>query len=519
MTAQTKAAQGMLEILLKPSSGELDNPAFIQMLGDGQQRLVSRPQYLELILKAMNMLEESGVTAGGRILLTSPNSPELAATVMAAWRLGIECVPVDFRMTVGELFNVAQKLSCSLAVVYKPLYKDPQVLATLQAGMDEAKVKLICLSAIGDFPADKKERPLTAFPSLTDDAFMILTSGTTGMPKAATHDLESLVTNLHELAEMANIQKAQKALIPVPISHVLGLEVLLAVHLVGGAVLFSELSIPGIVKAINQHKPEIMVGVPTIYGALTAMPAGAVDMSAGRVILCGGAPLPLSLASDFEKRFGKRINNGYGSTESKIIAVNMVGPVESVGKVVPSTTVEIRDGEGKALPEGQSGEIVICGPTLMKGYYKNPDATKGVLENACYKTGDHGFMKEGYLFISGRAKEMIIVAGNKVFPSEVEDSLRRNSMVKEVAVVGVNHSRLGQMVKAVVVVADGEWSDKLKGDEAAQHEGRAALKAEMKEYCNQNLKRELRPMEWEFRPGDSPLPKTSSGKIDKKQLV
>jgi long-chain acyl-CoA synthetase len=248
------------------------------------------------------------------------------------------------------------------------------------------------------------------------------------------------------------------------------------------------------------------------------MPAGAVDMSGAHLILCGGAPLPLSLAADFEKRFGKRINNGYGSTESKIMAVNMSGPVESVGKIAPSTKVEIRDGQGKALPEGESGEIVICGPILMKGYFGQPEATKAVLENNSYKTGDHGYMKDGYLYINGRAKEMIIVAGNKVFPSEVEDVLRRNTTVKEVAVIGVPHSKLGQMVKAIVVIVDGEWSDKLAGGDDSKAEARKSLKEMMKDFCNQNLKRELRPMDWDFRPASQPLPKTSSGKVDKKQM-
>ncbi|MBU6453860.1 MAG: acyl--CoA ligase [Cyanobacteria bacterium REEB67] len=509
----------MLEILLKPKADELDNPSFIQMLGEGKERRVSRAEYNLLILRAMTMLEHAGIKSGDRIMMTSPNSPELAATIMAGWRLGVECVPIDFRMTTGELANVAVKLRCRLAFVYKPFFKDVEALQALEKELESSSTKLLCLTEIAKHEPDSKERPLTAFANLNHPAFMILTSGTTGMPKAAVHDLASLVPNLHELAEMGGIKKAQKALIPVPISHVLGLEVMLCVHLVGGAVLFSELSIPGIVKAINEHKPEITVGVPTIYGALASMPPGAIDMSAARVILCGGAPLPLSLASDFEKRFGKRLNNGYGSTESKIMAVNMAGPVESVGKVAPSTTVEIRDGEGKVLADGQSGEIIICGPTLMKGYFEQPEATEAVLKNGCYKTGDHGYMKDGYLFISGRAKEMIIVAGNKVFPSEVEDSLRRNSIVKEVAVVGVSHSRLGQLVKAVIVLNDGEWSEKLKGDEASQHEAKAALKAEMREYCNQNLKRELRPMEWDFRTAEEPLPKTSSGKIDKKQLV
>ena len=516
MKVQTGSTTSMLEILLRPKADGLDNPAFIQMLDGGKERVVSRSQYAELIKKGLAMLTSLGVKASDRVMMTSPNSPELAAIIVATWRLGAMAVPVDFRMTTAELANVAQKLNCKTVVVYKPFIKE---IATLEKDLAQAQIKLACLTELAGHEADQQDRPLTAFASLNDSAFAILTSGTTGMPKAAEHDLETLVQNLDELATMAGITSAQTALVPVPVSHVLGLEVLLCVHLVGGAVLFSELSIGGIVNAINKHKPEIMVGVPTIYGALASMPAGSVDMSGGKVILSGGAPLPLSLAADFEKRFGKRLNNGYGSTESKIIAVNMNGPVESVGKIAPSTTVEIRGTDGTPLPDGEGGEIVICGPILMKGYIDQPEATKAVLENHCYKTGDHGYMKDGYLFIAGRAKEMIIVAGNKVFPSEVEDVLRRNTTVKEVAVIGVPHSRLGQLVKAVVVIVDGEWSDKLNGDQSSKDEAKKALKEMMKEFCNQHLKRELRPMEWEFRPASQPLPKTSSGKLDKKQLA
>jgi long-chain acyl-CoA synthetase len=516
MTVQTGTTTSMIEILLTPKAGELDNPAFIQTLPDGAERLVSRPQYDQLIRKAITMLTGFGLKSGERVLMSSPNTPELAATIMAAWRLGLIAVPVDFRMTVPELANVTQKLKCKVALVYKPIIKD---IATLEKDLAGAKIKLACLTELAGHEADQKERPVTNFANLSDSALLILTSGTTGIPKAADHDLETLVTNLHELSEMAGIKSGQKALIPVPISHVLGLEVLLCVHLVGGTVLFSELSIGGIVAGINKYKPELMVGVPTIYGALASMPADAVDMSGGLLSLCGGAPLPLSLAADFEKRFGKRLNNGYGSTESKIIAVNMTGPVESVGKIAPSTTVEIRDGQGAVLPDGESGEIIICGSILMKGYIDQPEATKAVLENHCYITGDHGYMKDGYLFINGRAKEMIIVAGNKVFPSEVEDVLRRNTSVREVAVVGVPNSKLGQLVKAIVVIVDGEWSEKLAGDEASKAEAKKALKEMMKEFCNQNLKRELRPMEWEFRAAGEPLPKTSAGKVDKKQLA
>ena len=155
----------------------------------------------------------------------------------------------------------------------------------------------------------------------------------------------------------------------------------------------------------------------------------------------------------------------------------------------------------------------------MKEYLNQPDKTKEVLTENGYKTGDIGYLKDGYLFISGRAKEMIIVAGNKVFPIEVESSLAKHPLVKEIAVTGQDHSKLGQIVKAIIVVSDEKLSAKLSGeDEDLAKEARDAVLKELKDYSKENLKRELRPMVWDLRPLSSPLPKTRSGKIDKKVL-
>jgi acyl-CoA synthetase (AMP-forming)/AMP-acid ligase II len=154
----------------------------------------------------------------------------------------------------------------------------------------------------------------------------------------------------------------------------------------------------------------------------------------------------------------------------------------------------------------------------MKGYLNQPEATEQVLHRGHYHTGDIGYLRDGLLYISGRSKEMIIVAGNKVFPAEVEAVLRQHRLAHEVAVLGVPHRKLGQLVKAVIVVKSGELCDLLCGDDSMRKQAKEELTARFREFCQQNLKRELRPMEWEFRPISCPLPKTLTGKIDKKQL-
>ncbi|HEY9715312.1 MAG TPA: AMP-binding protein, partial [Chroococcales cyanobacterium] len=335
----------------------------------------------------------------------------------------------------------------------------------------------------------------------------------------AVHDLNTFAINMIELGDLAHIDPDTAGLLPLPVSHIFGLMVFCIVVSYGGTCVFSEPTPKSFVVCMHKYDPEVLVGVPTIYSGLLGLPNFKVKLDSARIILSGGAPMPLSLADEFKAKFGKRINNGYGSTESKIFALNLDGPFESVGKIVPSTKVEILNDKGEVLPDGSTGEIVVSGKILMQGYLDQPDLTAKVLKDGKYYTGDVGRVEDGYLYVSGRSKEMIIVAGHKVFPSEVEDVIRQHPIVKEVAVVGPPHKQLGQIVKAVIVTKEGEWSDKLSGSADDVKLARQEMIHSLKEFCKENLKRELRPMEYELQPSSKPLPKTLAGKVDKKQLV
>ena len=516
MQAQLEKAKSLVEILVRPSSNPLgkNNPAFILHRG-GEEREVNYDALDHLTSQAEVLLRSINVGIGDKIVLISPNSPELFATMLAGFRVGAIVCPVDFRMTAVELVNIAKRIGIKAVVTERRLMKE---IDKIEADLKDTDIKIVDLADV--VKQDKEaaiKSSLVDYKSLKDPAFLILTSGTTGMPKGALHDLESLVLNIDELAQMAELTQGFKVVLPVPLSHVLGLEVTLAALLSGCTVIMSDMTIEGIIASNNKFKPEFLVGVPTIYGAMLSLDKTQVDFSSAKVLLCGGAPLTASLADQFETKHGKRLNNGYGSTESKIIAVNLSGPIESVGKIVPSCTIKILDGQGKELPDGEEGEIVICGPMLMLGYIGQTDETGKVIEGTCYHTGDIGHMDKGYLFISGRAKEMINVAGNKVFPAEVEGALKNCPLVKEVAVIGVENSKLGQIVKAHIVTTDESLSNDLKHESTAKA-AKATLKEKLREFCGQNLKRELRPMEWVFYPADHVLPRTLSGKIDKKQL-
>lgn len=502
--------------LLYPASSRPDAaalPCIIQAADS--DRVVTFEQFERLIDSAHKGLKDLGVKKGDKVMLTAPNSPELAASIAAVWRLGSAAIPVDFRMTLPEVINVAKRISAAALVASSKVVPDFE--KTL-APVTENGAKILDLSTVNE-----NSEPLpNVLEQLTpdDDALVILTSGTTGIPKGAVHDLRTLVQNLEDWGKLVDMKPGKKGLLPLPLSHVFGLEVTFVCVITGACVIFTDPASPkSFFMCLPKFKPHVLVGVPTLYTNMLPMDASSAGLDNAEVLLSGGAPLPTSLAKEFQAKFGKTLNNGYGSTESKIISLNTGGPFESVGRSIERAKIEIVNDNDEVLPEGETGEIRISGPMLMKGYLNDKEATAKVIRGNSYYTGDMGHMVDGYLFISGRTKEMIIVAGNKVFPSEVEDVLRKDPLVKEVAVLGLPHSKLGQIVKAVVVISDEELSKKLEGSDEEKKDAKHELVARMKEYCKESLKRELRPMDWEFLPAKTTLPKTAIGKVDKKQLV
>jgi long-chain acyl-CoA synthetase len=497
--------QELLDCFLYPASSRketADKPAIIE-IATGRERNLTYVQLESLIDQVSQAFGECKFQ--DKVLLCLANSAELVASILATWRAGLIAVPIDYRLTKQEIENIAERLNVSLIVT------DRQI--------SDNFVKI-----------DPKKLPVTKDKSSTQAVsarvvdqdhcgLIILTSGTTGVPKAAVHSLGSLFQNIEELVRITGLTPSTSMIVPLPITHIIGLEVLLAVILAGGAIVFEDFVPSTFLKNQDAYKPTMLVGVPTIFGALLHPSFQTSILESFDCFFCGGAPLPIQLAEDFHNKFGKRIIQGYGATECKIITVNSSGPVGSVGSPIADTEIEIVDENDSPLPEGEIGEIRITGPSLMTEYLQQPDVTSLVLHNGHYHTGDLGFIKDGYVFISGRSKDMIIVAGNKVFPQEVEAVLRRHPMATEVAVVGLPHKKLGQIVKAIIVLPQGNESTAFETESHDQKTVRETLIASFRQMCAEHLKRELRPMDWEFRPASMPLPKTLSGKIDKKSLI
>jgi long-chain acyl-CoA synthetase len=272
-------------------------------------------------------------------------------------------------------------------------------------------------------------------------------------------------------------------------------------------ILVPRFEIKDFLKTIAKTKPSIAILVPTILTAMVNYPEiSKYDISSINYVVSGSAPLPIEIMNRFEEITGSVILEGYGLTESS--PVTHVNPVKSkrkagsIGIALPSTEVRIMDLETGTKEEqiGQTGELVIKGPQVMKGYWNMPEETAETLKDDWLYTGDIAHMDEdGYVFIVDRKKDMIIAGGYNIYPAEVEAALFAHPKVKEVAVIGLPDERRGETVKAFVVLK----------------EGQECSKEEIVAFCREHQAAYKVPSEIEFR---DELPKTMVGKVLRREL-
>ncbi len=481
------------------------------------ERAVTHRQLENLLARGIEQLKERGIKEGDKVVFYCENGPELSSTILACWALNAMAALIDYRAERADVLAMSTKLGAKLLVTSKKLYTDYESETKL---FTDAGLNVLYVSP---FPEFKDTARKSQFDIQTLDfdrpAFAILTSGTTGTAKTSIHTLRSLVRNIIDLADATDLQGNMTALTPLPISHIFGLSVFLVTQVLGLKTVLPKLEPVGFIKAVHRHKPELIAALPQFYGALLSAPDGYIDLSNARLLLCGGSPLTVSLADKFEETFGKRLNNGYGSTECKLVSFNKDGPALSVGKPVGGVKVDIVNEQDELLPEGKSGEVRITGSMLMDGYYNNERESKKVLHKGHYYTGDIGRLEHGYLFVVGRKGDIVIVGGVVVQAGDVEEVLRNNREVKEVAVTAVQNKRLGQVIKASVVLVDDKVADKLKSNDRNENlETQRQLQRQFRAFCNEHLSRYQRPMIWEFLGPHDDLPKTLAGKIDKKTM-
>ncbi len=286
-------------------------------------------------------------------------------------------------------------------------------------------------------------------------AVLLYTSGTTGRPKTVALSEQNILSNIQGCCEETGFDDRQVMLAILPLFHAYGLTVTILLPLTtGSTVVIAERFVPRtVLNLIEQHRVTTVVAVPSQYRVL-AMDPTPCDASSLWLCIAGAERLPDTTEREFTARFGHPVLPGYGATElSPVVSLNIpeTNRPASVGKPLPGTTVTIRSDDGTVCPLGEVGEICVEGPNVMLGYLNDPEATAKKIRNGVLYTGDKGFFDaDGYLYISGRADEMVKVAGEKIYPVEIENALERIEGVEEVAVVALPDQRGGVRLHAFV---------------------------------------------------------------------
>jgi len=361
---------------------------------------------------------------------------------------------------------------------------------------------------LGQAPAGRFE----SAASPDDPAVLQCTGGTTGVPKAAVLTHRNLVANVIQCEAVLPGQRGDEAGIvcTLPYFHIYGLTVALNFALLMGLtqLLHPRFDPAAVLKTIHRHHPRFFPGAPIFYATLIDDPHLArYDLRSVEACISGAAPLPLAVQERFEELTGGRLCEGYGLTEAS--PVTHVNPIHgrrkpgTIGLPLPSTDARIVDLDSgtRTLPPGEVGELCIRGPQVMAGYYGRPAETAKVIRDGWLHTGDVASMdSDGYFTIVDRIKDLIIVSGANVYPSEIEDVLLSHPAVADAAAIGVPDPHKGEVPKAFVVLA----------------EGAAATPADLQGHCRANLSPYKCPVEIEIR---TELPKTMIGKVLRRELA
>jgi long-chain acyl-CoA synthetase len=506
---------------------------------------------LDEIDRAALAFSALGLKPRDRILISMPTSPAGVIAFYAANRLGAVPAMIHPLSTAPEITHYLDATGARIAVVLDAFY------ATIAAAVPKAPLTAIVVARLPDYlkplgrlgywltrgrktakiPEDPRVRwwkdmirgrtapdpssPLPDAGGAEDPAAILFSGGTTGQPKGIVLSNRNFMAESLQVIAWAGVQEGDAMLAILPLFHGFGLGVCVnAVLMAGGkAILVPQFSADVVAKLLRTRRPTVMVGVPTLYDALSKDPTlRAADLSCLRACFSGADTLPRPVKERFEKlvwdRGGKvRLLEGYGLTEavSAIMATPLTGYREgSIGLPFPDMRAMICSiGSDLEATVGDEGEICVSGPAVMIGYLDDPEATALALRThgdgrVWLHTGDLGRMDaDGFFYFTGRLKRMIKSSGFNVYPAQVEAVLYQHPQVADACVVGVPDEAQVERVKAYVVLKD---------------PGRAGseMEAALISYCRERLIKWSCPREVEFR---AELPKTRIGKIDYRALV
>ncbi len=425
-------------------------------------QVVTYGELRDLVATYAGRVAAAGIGPGDRVVLIAPTVPEFVAAYYGLHAAGAVLITMNVMATAPEIDYVLADADASLVVAWHGAD------GPAKAAAGERGLPFWTLEPLADWSADSA---LAAPVERAGDetAIIIYTSGTTGRPKGA----ELGVGGIFALVEAARLQlkfdpATDRTGTALPLFHVYGQLIVMHISIsLGAPVSLLHPFDPGkMVAMIRDHELTVVSGVPAMW---IAMLHAAGDTTPGdfahlRLASSGGASLPAEVIRAFQERFGTRIREGYGLSETSGWATSTPPDEEpkigTVGRAVHGMSLEVRDPEGRPVPVGEVGEVWIKGPIVMKGYWNRPEATAEAIRDGWLRTGDLGTLDEdGDLRIVDRLKEMIIRGGYNVYPREVEEVLYQHPDIVEAAVIGVDDPTYGEEVAAVIVLRDGSTLD------------------------------------------------------------
>lgn len=420
------------------------------------------------------LVNQYHVKPGDRVAIAMRNYPEWITSFCAIVQIGAVAVPLNAWWKTDEMVFALNDSGAKVVII------DEERLDRLNAAEEKVEVTPIVVRASGDVGADRLEEVMVDGATLPpveiapDDNMMIMyTSGTTGFPKGAVSTHRAVLSSLFSFAARAAVgalvdgvepdPEEQKAFILcVPLFHVTGLVPVMMGSFVGGAnlVMMHKWDPDRALELIEREKATNFVGVPTMsWDLLEAKTFAERDTSSLQSVGGGGAPMPPELVQRIEDNFSQgRPGLGYGMTETNAYGPQNSGDAyvqnpTSTGKTIPSMDVKVTDPDGNVLGVGETGEIWFKGPMLIKEYWNRPEATAETIVDGWLRSGDLGSIDaDGYVYVSDRAKDMVLRAGENVYCAEVESAIYEHPAIYEAAVYGVPHERLGEEVAAHIML-------------------------------------------------------------------
>jgi acyl-CoA synthetase (AMP-forming)/AMP-acid ligase II len=454
-------------------------------------RRVSYHELGELVSTSARAMMAAGVGPGDRVAVWAPNGLGWIVAALGAQSAGAALVPVNTRWKGAEAAYVLSASKAALLVTAVGFLGTDTVGMLRTSGAPLPQLRRIVLldgSAAGAAPEGAELEPWDAFAARgsrisaaaaaerrqgvrpTDASDILFTSGTTGRPKGVIMTHGQTVQQFREWCEFAGLRAGDRYLIVNPFFHMFGYKAGWLASLLQGATIVPVpvFDVARVLSLVERERITVLPGAPTVYRSILDFPdRKGFDLSTLRVAVTGAADIPVALIREMRAELPFRsILTGYGLTEAGTCTGSRPEDdaetiAATAGRAMPGLEILIADSKGQEVERGATGELLVRGYSVMRGYLDDPEATAAAIdERGFLHTGDLATMDErGYVRIVGRSKDMLIVGGFNVYPAEVENTLLAHDAVGQVAVVGVPDARMGEVGMAYVVPASGRSVD------------------------------------------------------------